>query len=216
MSVFAWFRVYQGWSRYLTFYDLITIAQASVGSSLLLVMGAFFLLPDEEVPRSVFLLDCLGTMVVCGGLRSLGRFVHELQLILYLRADGRVRAIIVGANDAGETLLRAIRNNRRLAYRDRRFRRGPEAVIVRHGSVALPVLGEIGQLARLARQHRIREILLTADELTGVEVRQIMLARPVRGCGSQSPSELRTDCWMAESTCSPALSRSPICCAGIR
>ncbi len=148
------------------------VAQASVGSSLLLVLGAYFLLPTGEVPRSVFLLDCFGTIVICGGLRSLGRLVHEWEWIAF-RTDGRVRAIIVGANDAGEMLLRAIRNNRRLAYRIVGF----VAADSSHRSTRIggvPVLGEIGQLTRCVRQHRVQEILLTADELTGVQVRQIM------------------------------------------
>ena len=36
LVVFGWFRVYQSWSRYLTFHDLVTIVQASTVSSLLL------------------------------------------------------------------------------------------------------------------------------------------------------------------------------------
>ncbi len=172
LCVFAWFRVYQGWNRYLTFYDLVVLAQASVGSSLLLVLGAYFLLPEDTVPRSVFLLDCLGTIIVCGGLRSVGRLAHEMELA-FLSDDPRVRAIIVGANDAGETLLRAIRNNRRLAYRIVGFLATTDGTRpIRIGGV--PVLGEISQLARVIRHQRVDEILLTADELTGVQVRQIM------------------------------------------
>src|SRR5262245_56300974 len=73
LVVFGWFRVYQGWSRYVTFHDLVTLGKATTASSLLLVLCDYLFVPATVVPRSVFLLDWGITLVVVGGLRSLFR-----------------------------------------------------------------------------------------------------------------------------------------------
>ncbi len=170
--VFAWFRVYQSWNRYVTFYDLIVLAQASVASSLGLVLGAYFFLPEVIVPRSVFLLDCLGTIVAFGALRSVWRLAHELRGSL-VRTPGRVRALIVGANDSGELLLRAIRRDPKLSYQIVGFISGSQSNLPsRIGGI--PVRGNLEQLPRIASQQRARELLMMADEFSGLEVREIM------------------------------------------
>ena len=72
--MFAWLRVYQGWNRYVTFYDLIVLGSglrrqfARDGAR-----APTSLPPTFVIPRSVFLLDCLGTIGVFGALRSMWR-----------------------------------------------------------------------------------------------------------------------------------------------
>src|SRR5262245_50799009 len=39
LTMFGWFRVFQGWSRYVTFHDLVTLGKATTATSLLLVLG---------------------------------------------------------------------------------------------------------------------------------------------------------------------------------
>jgi FlaA1/EpsC-like NDP-sugar epimerase len=169
--IFAWLRVYQGWNRYVTFYDLIVLAQASVASALAMVLGAYFFTPAAVIPRSVVLLDCLGTIAVFGAARSILRWVHELRSSLI--GDGRVRALIVGANDSGETLLRAIRCNPKLSYQIVGFISGSDARSPAR-IAGIPVLGSLPALGQIASQRRVREILIMADEFSGKEVRQIM------------------------------------------
>ncbi len=170
--MFAWLGVYQGWNRFVTFYDLIVLAQASVGSSLVMVLSAYFFAPTLVIPRSVFLLDCLGTIGVFGALRSAWRLVHELRGSLR-HQNGRTRALIVGANDAGEALLRAIRRNPNLSYQIVGFIRGSDLnTPVRIAGI--PVLGSLNDLVRIASLRRVNEILMMADEFSGREVRQIM------------------------------------------
>jgi FlaA1/EpsC-like NDP-sugar epimerase len=170
--MFAWLRVYQGWNRYVTFYDLVVLAQAAVGSSLIIVLCAYFLAPTTVIPRSVVLLDCLGTIAVFGTLRSAWRFAHELQGSLS-DPSARVRALIVGANDSGEMLLRAIRHNPKLSYQIVGFISGDGAPNASRIS-GIPVLGSLRELDRIASQQRVGELLMMADEFSGQEVRQIM------------------------------------------
>ncbi len=172
IAAFGWFRVYQGWNRYLTFYDLVTLAQATVASSLVLVLAAYLLIPEVVIPRSVFLMDCLGTIVVFGGLRSAVRYIDELRPSL-ISSRGRTRAFIVGANDSGEALLRTIRRKRSLPYQIVGFLAGPgKSLPSQIGGIG--VLGGVDQLDHLSRKHRVQEVLITADDFTGKQVKTIV------------------------------------------
>ena len=171
-TVFSRLKVYQGWSRYVTFYDLIRLAQAAVGSSLLLVMFHYCWFPALLIPNSVLLMDCLGTIALFSGLRSIGRYVQEWKLSR-AAGRGRSRAFIVGANDSGENLLRAIRRNPKLSYQIVGFVSEDLHLLPSHiGGV--PVVGTIERLDRLARHHRVEELLIAADECSGQQVRRIV------------------------------------------
>lgn len=169
---FAWCRVYQGWNRFVTFYDLIVLCQASVASSLAVLLLTYFALPELYIPRSVFLLDCVGTVFAIGALRSTSRLFHEWRSAFAGRA-GRVRALIIGTNETGELLLRAIRQSPRLNYAIVGFlSRNAEPAPSRIAGV--PVLGNLSELDQIADQHQVDEILIMADECSGREVRHII------------------------------------------
>jgi len=169
---FGWFGVYRGWTRFVTFYDLVALVQASFSSLLLTIMIDRFFLLVHTIPRSVILLDFGVTIVVVGGIRAAIRAVHERNWLPFLASD-KVPAFIVGANDAGETLLRTIIRNGRLTYHvvgflDDDVRR----LGTRIGGV--PVIGRVDQPCMLAERHGVREVLIAADALTGRQVRQLV------------------------------------------
>jgi FlaA1/EpsC-like NDP-sugar epimerase len=170
--MFGWFRVYQGWGRHVTFHDLVTLAQATTCSSLVMALADYLFLPYVSIPRSVFLMDWGATLVVVGGLRVLLRTVKEARRHFRPSADC-VGVLIVGANDAGESLLRAVRLNTAMAYRVVGFvAETPERVGSCLGGV--PVVGTVEQTCGLARQLAAREVLVTAGELSGKQLRQLM------------------------------------------
>ncbi len=172
LAVFGWLRVYEGWSRYLTFHDLITIVQASTASSLALAVGDYLFFPALIVPRSVFLMDWGGTNATIGALRSLSRLVQERGWIKH-RALAKTPVLIVGTNDSGETLLRIIRCHRSVPYRVIGFvTEDPARLATRIGGV--PVLGTLDQTCTLARNNHVSEVLITASELAGRQVRQLV------------------------------------------
>ena len=69
-----------------------------------------------DAAASVFLMDWGLTIVIVGGLRSLARLLEERESSGCSR-KASTPVFIVGANDSGEALLRAIRRNPRLPYR---------------------------------------------------------------------------------------------------
>ncbi|MDG2380261.1 MAG: nucleoside-diphosphate sugar epimerase/dehydratase [Pirellulaceae bacterium] len=172
VAIFSRFGIYQGWNRFLTFHDLITLSQATIASSLVLVLTAFLFIPDVVIPRSVFLLDSFGTVAVFGCLRSTARFMEEYRPSLRSDNSG-IRAFIIGANDSGEALLRAIRRNHNIRYDIVGFLAGQSHALPSRIS-GIPVLGNVDQLDRLAARHAVREILITAGEFSGKDVRKIV------------------------------------------
>lgn len=175
LALFGWFRVYQGWGRFVTFYDLVTLVQAATGSLLVTVLADRFILPAHTIPRSVFVLDWGATIVLVGGIRALLRVVQERNGLLFVSAD-KLPAFIVGANDAGESLLRAIIRDgasSKKAYRvvgfidDDLQRQG-----IRIGGV--PIIGTVDQTCRLAERHGVGELLIAAGGLSGRQVRRLI------------------------------------------
>ena len=172
-GVFGWFHIYQGWSRYVTFHDLIVLGKATTVSAVLVSLGNYLMWHGLTPPRSVFLLDWGLTIVVVGALRSLARFIQEHESPFLLGQSTPV--FIVGANDSGEALLRSIRRNPQLTYRVLGFI-AEEARAVGTQISGVPVVGTLEQTCDLARRYRVEEVLITAGDLPGRQVRGLVEA----------------------------------------
>jgi len=172
LVVFGWLYVSRGWSRYLTFHDLVVLVQAATVSSLVIAFGDYFFLPSAAVPRSVFLMDWGGTIFVIGGLRSVIRLVEERALVPFVTHDQKL-VFIVGANGSGEALLRAIRRNFKLSYRVVAFIAEDRSTL-KSSIGGVPVIGMLDETRELAGRQGISEVLITAGELSGQQVRQLV------------------------------------------
>ena len=169
--LFLSFRIYQSWNRYVSLHDLVRLAQATTASALLLAIIDYLFLPAHSVPRSIFLMDWGMTILVIGSLRCAGRLFHEH--VHLGRSSDDVRVFIVGANDAGEALLRAIRRSSKLLYNVVGFI--AEDDDCPKGAISgAPVVGGLSQICHLATQHSVSEVLITAGELSGQQVRELI------------------------------------------
>jgi FlaA1/EpsC-like NDP-sugar epimerase len=171
--VFLSFRIYQGWNRYVSLHDLIRLAQATTASSLLVALIDYLFLTNYSVPRSIFLMDWGITILAVGALRCAGRLIQEHVLLGRRTTTSYTPVFIVGANDAGEALLRAIRRNPKLQYNVVGFI--AEEDDCPRGSInGAPVVGGLSQICDLASQHSVSEVLITAGELSGQQVRKLI------------------------------------------
>lgn len=172
LLLFGWFRMYQGWGRFVTFYDLVTLVQAATGSLLAMVLVDRFFLATCFIPRTVHVLDWGTTIVLVGGIRGVLRAVQERNWMPFVSVR-KVPAFIVGANHAGEALLRTIVRNEKLGYQvvgfldDDERRRG-----TRIGGV--PVIGSVDQTCVLAESRGVRDVLIASGGLSGKQVRQLV------------------------------------------
>ncbi len=172
LVVFTWFRVYQGWNHYVTFHDLTVLGEAATASAVLIALGDYLFHPQLVIPRSVFLMDWCGTILVVGALQALSRLVRERGRFAFWSV-GKTPVFIVGANDSGEALLRAILRNRNLPYHVVGFTAEDIGSLgARIGGV--PVVGTLEQTCSLAKTHGVSEVLITAGELSGKQVRKLV------------------------------------------
>ncbi|HUS39784.1 MAG TPA: nucleoside-diphosphate sugar epimerase/dehydratase [Pirellulales bacterium] len=172
LVVFVWFRIHQSWSRFITFHDILLLGQTVTCSWLITAVIDYLFMTDLAIPRSIFLMDWGATIVGLGGFRALRRTVQERRGLVRFDAD-RTPTFIVGVNDSGEALLRAIKRNHNLKYHVAGFiDQDVRNVGTRIGGV--PVLGVVDQTCELAQRHNVRHVLLTSGDLSGRVVRQLV------------------------------------------
>jgi FlaA1/EpsC-like NDP-sugar epimerase len=172
LSTIAWFKLHQSWRRYVTFHDMLVVVQALTCASIAIIVVDTFLLSGLTIPRSIVLLDWGCTLVTMGAVWGLPRLLRDGGWQIFAQPVG-TRALIVGANDSGEGLLRAIRRTSRLGYQPVGFVDDrPELQGCRISGI--PVVGRAIEVAELARKYRVQEVLITAGELTGKEVRKLV------------------------------------------
>jgi len=165
-------RLHQELSRYVTFHDMLTVARAVTLSTIGIALVDGLLLTQLMIPRSVLLLDWGTTLLLLGGARTLPRLLRDRPW-QWLRKPQGTPALIVGANDAGAALLRTIRHSPELNYDPIGF--VDDAPHSRGRRIAgIPVLGTYDELATLAAEHNVGEVLLTADSLPGKQVRAMV------------------------------------------
>jgi len=183
---FGFFGLYRGMYRYVSLVDLINVIKATVTSSAIIILAILFLYRFEGFPRSVFIIDWILTLVFIGGLRAgIRLFLFEkergffpLRQVFQFRS-GRVLSkpekslIIIGAGDAGEKMLREIRDNPRLNYYVLGFLDDdPRKQSMKiHG---VPVLGPIHKIQQLASQGGIDEILIAVPSASARQMRGII------------------------------------------
>lgn len=174
LAVFAWFRVHRGWTRFVTFHDLTSLAQATTAASVLIILADRLWPLQQPVSRGIFVLDWGATLIVVCGMRALVRTLYgAYRRLADSDAQSMKRALIVGVNEAGEGLLRAMQVSRRAPFEivgfvDLDGRHAGERI----GGV--PIVGKLDELRQLIVRHAVDEILLTSGDLSGARVRIVM------------------------------------------
>ncbi len=159
-------------NRFVTFRDMLTITRAVTFASIGITLFDAMLIGSVTIPRSVILLDWGISLLLLAAARTLPRLIRDNPWRGFAKNDG-TRALILGANDAGEILLRGIRRNPELGYLPIGFIDGrPEAQGRR--IAGLSVLGNQDDLPQLTQEHNIEEVLLIAGSLSGKRVRELM------------------------------------------
>jgi UDP-GlcNAc:undecaprenyl-phosphate GlcNAc-1-phosphate transferase len=162
--------VYRGLWRYIGVSDLVVYIKGVALGSLLSVAAFLMLFRFENLSRVVFILDALLLFVTLTGSRFTFRVFRGL-LSGGQHAAGR-RVLILGAGDAGELLLREMRNNPTLRCLPIGFADDDPAKAGKmiHG---LPVFGGNGSLARICHEQRIEEVYISSHRFSGERVSEI-------------------------------------------
>ncbi|GAG47912.1 unnamed protein product, partial [marine sediment metagenome] len=139
-------RLHQEYARYVSFRDMLVLARTATLSTVGIILVDTMLLTNVTIPRSVVVLDWGVTLALLIVARTVPRLLRENLRTLF-RAAPRTRALIVGANDAGEALLRCIRQRSdELSYTPVGFVDDRPEVLGRR-IAGIPVLGNYADLA---------------------------------------------------------------------
>jgi FlaA1/EpsC-like NDP-sugar epimerase len=163
-------RLYQGMWRYTGIWDLRNVIFGVGLSSVLffiLVRGIFGI---ADYPLSVFVLDALLLIFMMGGSRLAWRLYHGTR-----RGSG-TQVLIYGAGDAGEMLVREMKNNGgRYNYQPIGFLDDNRAKVGQriHG---VPVLGTGEQIQEILRERRPDEVLLAIPSAGPSLIRRVLTA----------------------------------------
>src|SRR5439155_7297557 len=166
---FVPFQLYQGIWRYTSIWDLRNIV-AGVGLTTATMCVIVALFPVPAFPRSVLIIDAVLLVSLMSGLRLARRVYRDL--LLGGAQSGR-RILIFGAGDAGELIVRDMKNNAWYNYQpigfidDDREKVGGRI----HG---VPVLGTRNDLVSVLERERPDEVLIAIPTADPATVRSIV------------------------------------------
>src|SRR3989442_9233124 len=170
LLVFQWFHLYVGLWRYVSMRDIVVILRAGTLSSAILSVGILSVY-GLGFPLSVLMIDWLLCLALVGCVRLSLQVVRQSQL-RGRNWEGR-RALIVGAGDAGEILLREVGRSSVLEYDILGF--DDDEPAKQHMRIHdIEVIGTVDQLDTLARSLGVQGILIAIPSAIGEERRRIL------------------------------------------
>jgi FlaA1/EpsC-like NDP-sugar epimerase len=172
LGAFALFQLYSGWWRYVGVRDMVALIKAVVASSVLFTASLVFTGHAYRYPRSVVVIDALLTVVLIGGARFTLRAMRESRRPRAVGPRSR-RVIIIGAGDAGELLLREMRNNPTLGYLPVGFVDDDEHKTGFHIH-GVPVLGTTAALPELVTTNPVDELIIAIPSATREQIQTIV------------------------------------------
>ncbi len=163
-------RLYRRSLRSASIPDLISIVGVATATSLANWAVVLRFLPELRMPAALVILDWCLVVLLWGGLHFGARVVKAQRAIW--RKSGK-RVIVVGAGDAGITLLKALAQEQAGALRVVALvDDDPEKW--RRSICGVPVAGGTGELEKFAAKYRAEEILICIPSATVAQIQNIL------------------------------------------
>ncbi len=162
-------RVNHGKWRYSSLADLMNLFGAFTAGWAGFVFVLYFL-DSVFVPRTVLLMYWVLGMFSLSVTRAMPRILTKLRM--YMLPDKR-RTMVIGAGDAGEMIIRQMKNNPELGYY-------PVAIVddskkkINTKIHGVKVLGGISKLTEIAKTNRIDEIIIATPSARPTQMRRIV------------------------------------------
>ncbi len=162
-------QLYRGLWRYTGIWDLRNVIVGVIGSTVLFYILVHWIFGVRGYPLSIFIIDSLLLIFFIGGSRLTRRLYHAVRQV------GRGKQVLIyGAGDAGEMVVRDIKNHGALYdYQPLGFiDDDPNKLGQRiHG---VPVLGARDKLPKILQANEVDEVLLTIPSASASLIRQIL------------------------------------------
>ncbi len=158
----------KGLLRYASIEDMLKIVKSATIGSCIFLVSVRYILSLVSYPLSVFVLDLLLFVIIAGGTRLSLRIFREY---LYF-PQSKKRILLIGAGDAGEMILRTMRDN---AGRDSEpigflDDNAANKGLTIHG---IPILGTVDTLPNAIAKHKPDEIFITVSTETHKTIRKV-------------------------------------------
>jgi len=168
---FWFFGLYRGIWKYASINDLVNVFKAVITGTVLFIIVKVFLHGLEDFPRSVFAIEFLLIAFAIGGIRF-GLRMYRTVMPERRRPSGR-NVLIIGAGDAGNTILREMKNNPKLNYNiiglidDDRFKQDMNIL-------GVPVIGSSKDIEKIVNRKKIHEIIIAIPSASRQQMRSIV------------------------------------------
>lgn len=166
--------LYKDLWRYSSIRDLLKIFMSVTAGSISFFIIVKLLFADSAYPRSIYILDWLLLIMISGGGRLFIRVFKEYMQPL---SAGK-RTLLIGAGDAGEMIVRDMKNSPKHAYEpvgfidDSPYKKGLSI----HG---LPIFGSRDMIGKVITDYNIEEILITMPSAGRASTKEIYgICRP--------------------------------------
>ncbi|MDC0335783.1 polysaccharide biosynthesis protein [Pseudodesulfovibrio sp.] len=177
--LFVFFGLYRGMWRYTSLDDYWKLLQVTAFQSLILISFVVFRFTFEGVPRSIFVVDWVLTLVFCSGLRLSIRAFFTQSESSFVPSAERKNILIVGAGSSAEKISRELTGNpaqyKLVGFLD--DDRGKKGRTI-HGK---PVLGGIDVMNDVAQRLEVDSIFIAVSEASGEQMR--IIADACKGTG---------------------------------
>jgi len=169
--LFVLFGLYQGMWRYTSLDDYWKLLRITALQSLVLICFVVFRFTFEGVPRSIFVLDWILTLLLCSGLRLSIRAFFTKSESLLAPAGNRKNVLVVGAGGSAEKISREMTSNpaqyNLVGFLDDNPGKRGRTI---HGK---PVIGQIKTMDTVVKRLSVDEIFIAVSEASGKEMRRI-------------------------------------------
>ena len=169
--IFYYFKLYSSIWKYASINEMNKIVSAAVAGNALMVL--LFVLKQESMPRSVYILAILFDMVLIGGVRFSLRSIGSLYHGVNRKSKTHKRVMVVGAGDAGVMVIKEYRNHYGL--------NSTPVVLVddnksKQGQVinGIPVDGGREDIPKLVEKYGIDEIVIAIPSASKKEIAEIV------------------------------------------
>jgi FlaA1/EpsC-like NDP-sugar epimerase len=167
--MFVPFQLYKGLWRYTGIWDLRNVIAAVTSSTIIFYFLVHWIFNARDYPLSIFIIDSLLLIFFMGGIRLTHRLYHAVRQV----SRGK-QVLIYGAGDAGEMIVRAIRNNGAVyAYQPIGFIDDNPTKLGQHIH-GVPVLGSRDTMPKILKDYQVDEVLLAIPSASASLVRQIL------------------------------------------
>ena len=170
IGCFLFFRTFHGWWRHVTFRDLISFVKP-LTVSVLLILVADLLFLNIQIPRSVLVINVMVSGLLMSAIRSSWRLTKEGIWPGVRVPEGQRSAFMISNNLDSLVLASQINSQQNSAVKIVGIlAEKPNCIRIGSKRGGIPILGSMNDAPRLAQQHGVSEVWLTAGAIAGNEL----------------------------------------------